>query len=67
MTVECRVDRIEAVAPDSHADFMFRSVLCTLIRVADGRVFRVKMPQSVGLRPGEIVQVERWRLNEGLV
>ena len=65
MKSRCRIDRIEEVAPTSHAEFMFRSALYTLTRIVDGRSFCVRMPRRPAWQPGDVVTLETAVLEAG--
>jgi hypothetical protein len=59
-----QVERIEEVRPLSHADFLFRKVVCTLVRLTDGRAFRIRMNPSRCWSAGEVVALDEGRLEE---
>jgi len=56
---------MEEVPPISHAEFMFRSAIYTLTRLADGRSFRVRMPRQRAWQSGDVVTLEDTALEAG--
>lgn len=58
MSLRCRVDGVEEMRPTSHAEFLFRTVVYRITRLADGRSFRVRMPGRTAWRPGDEVTLE---------
>jgi len=65
MSSQCRIVGIEDIPPKSHADFMFRSSIYTLLRLADGRSFRVRMPRKRAWQPGDVVTIRDAALESG--
>lgn len=58
MRTECRVDRIEETRPISHADFLFRTAIYIVTRLADGQAFRVQLPRHAAWRAGDVVTID---------
>jgi hypothetical protein len=59
-----KVERVEPLKPLSHADFMFRKVVCTLIRLTDGRAFQIRRSPSRCWSAGELVVLDEGSLEE---
>ena len=60
-----RIDQVEEVPPISHAEFMVRSAIYTVTRLADGRTFRVRLPRRHAWQPEDVVTLEDAVLEAG--
>ena len=53
-----KIEKVEDLKPLSHADFLFRKVLLTLVRLTDGRIFQVRRSPSHCGSPGDVVELD---------